>query len=237
MTSWTWARVLVVGAATFVVGFVVGGVGPRGELRAAEAENFELQRKGGRGAGSGELSRILTGRLGPEGVERGGRAPGGAFPPAADDAATPGDEIPGPEEQAGEDEVPDLRSRGDAQAALREAIAARAAQARAALTEDADPSPQQLARIDAAYAEMNDALDGLAREFVQRTRDGEPMGRREMMAFGADLLDVLVTAEDKVLGSIEADQRSALREEASDPTSYVDARIVDMISELEGWQP
>ncbi len=243
MSGWTWARVAVVAGATFVGGLVVGGLGPRSEVRALEAENFELQRKATRSGGAGsDLAKLLSGNLEPGMAEpgrprRGGFGGGSAEEPTEIGVGEAGSSELDAEAPAADGVEPAAPpSIEDTRAAMREMVEARAAQARAALDEDVDPSPEQLAVIDQAVADMNTSLQDIARDFVDRSRSGEVVGRREAMGFGSELIDVLVTTEDRILGALTPEQRAMAREEATDPTAFVDASIVDMLSELENTQ-
>ncbi len=84
---------------------------------------------------------------------------------------------------------------------------------------------------------MNADLRVLATEFVAVYKEsGEEPSRRDMMAFAADSLDVLITTEDALTGSLAPEQQDALSEESLDPLSYVDGSLVDVLAELDGLQ-
>lgn len=230
----TLARTLVLVAAFFVVGFVVGGLGPRGEVRRLEEENFELTRKGSRGGGTGELSRLLTGRFTEpastsEPVDGGTLEPGEGLPEEAREGAALAEDLGG---ASAEPRTPE-----EARELARELMATRAAAARAAFAEDAQPTPEQQAEIDRAVAAMNEELTQVARDVAARIRDGEEPGRRELMSLGAEMLDVLVATEDRMLGALTPEQRALVRDEASDPTAFIDPSIVDLLEDFRGVDP
>jgi hypothetical protein len=216
-------QVLVVGAVGFAVGFVSGGFGPRGEVRRLEEERFELEKRAASRGGEArrELARMVTGGF----VDRG--AGGGQPPPfeprtgpsgaAGSEAAEPG--TPVDTDPAPAEDTPEV---------MREALATRGRLARAALVEGVEPTPEQQVALDAAWSDMNDELDGLARRAVDAFESGEP-SRRELMQLGGEVLEVLVSAEDRVLNTLTPEQRAAVDEEITDPTAFVDPRIVDAI--------
>ena len=103
---------------------------------------------------------------------------------------------------------------------------------RASLIEDAAPDDAQLASIDDAVGDMNDALYGLAEDFAERVRTGEEPTRREAMEFAADTLDVMLTAEDRIVDSLDDDQLADVDPGVHDPFSWVDSSIVDVFMDL-----
>jgi hypothetical protein len=80
---------------------------------------------------------------------------------------------------------------------------------------------------------MNDQLLQTVQAFADRASQG-PVTRRDMMSFGAETLDLFVTAEDRMLDSLSLDQRASVRDEATDPTSFVDPQIVAVAKSLSG---
>ena len=117
--------------------------------------------------------------------------------------------------------------------AAREALEIRGAAARAALFEDVAPYGDQEAQLENAIAAMNDDLEAIAYDFVQMVEGGTEPSRREAMALGADVLDVLVSTEETMLSVLDDAQRASVREEATDPTAFVDPRVLDIVAELE----
>ncbi len=235
---------IVLAAVTFAAGVALGGVGPRGELRVAKDEIFELKRQQMRGGHIGreiaELVRTgLDGRAArpPEPVPRRTEATPsdltdhGAADLAADLAEAEFDKDDGPSwELEIDDELGELSE--DPMEAAREALQVRATQARAALVEDIDPTPEQEAQIDAAVSQMNDRLVRLAEDVVAEVEsNGEP-SRRAAMGFMADALDILVSGEDGMLDAMTPEQREIVRQEATDSTAFIDPAVIDVIAEI-----
>ncbi|HMV67032.1 MAG TPA: hypothetical protein PKA64_09290, partial [Myxococcota bacterium] len=166
-------------AVAFVGGLILGGIGPRQEVRALQDQIFDLKRERSRGGGSqitDMFARVLEGDRGASAPTNPVSPPGeGAPPPDPDDPLLKAlNEAPAADAEPLEppaDEVPDLQ-------AAREMMAARAAQARAALVEDAAPDEAQLARIRAAIARMNDQLIDIVDRFSDQAVDGERPSRR-----------------------------------------------------------
>ena len=107
-----------------------------------------------------------------------------------------------------------------------------AAQARASLVEDADPSDEQLGEIDSAVADMNDALEVLAQDLVDLMEDGQDPSRRDAMVFVAEALDTMIVAEDRIWDSLSPEQQGDVEDGAVDPFSHVDSGIIDVLAEL-----
>ena len=224
---------VVFAALGIVIGVVIGGLGPREELRSLRAQQ-RTEARAGRSMGA-EVARIFQGRgpaadldappsqVEPEPVLN---APPDALP--GDPSTAPADPelVEGPPAMA----LPDTESIE----AMRDAMNLRANQAREALIQDADPDEDQLAEIDLAFADMNANLKELATGFVATYQaSGAEPSRRDMMAFAADSLDVLIDSEDAITATLTPDQIAALSEESLDPLSYVDGSLVDVLSELD----
>lgn len=214
-----------------LVGLVVGGLGPRAEVRSLEKRLAEAEECPNSTMGS-EIANVFRGRPwdgakaapavpnpeptpdGEEPVEEGTKVQWSFDSGKASSEGMTKDEI---------DESIDL---------AREAMELRFTQAREALVQDADPSDEQLAAIDDAIASMNSDLTDLATELTTTLANGDEPGRRETMEFAADTLDVLLSAEDTLLSTLDEDQRASLQTESLDPMSYVDPSIVDILGQL-----
>lgn len=217
-------------AVALVIGIVLGGLGPRAQVRDLREQVAALEAKAPRRLGTEIASVLGAGRLDPP--------PDRYEPPPVPDDATEAD----PAEEPFEDDGVEVRfgeAEGDppdAEAslgAMREALELRRVQARAALLEDADPDDEQLAEIDGAIDQMNDRLMELGRDVVADVREhGEP-SRRDAMLFAADALDILITAEDSMAAALDEAQRDALGEDSLDPFSYVDPALLDLLAELD----
>ena len=103
----------------------------------------------------------------------------------------------------------------------------------AALDEQADLSDEQWDEIDDALDVMNDELRGLAEEFAGSIQDGQEPSRREAMLYAADTLDVLLSADDAIYGSLSDEQRANVEDEAIDPMAHIDPGLLDVFMELD----
>ena len=223
------AKHFVLAAVTLVVGLVIGGLGPRAEVRSLRAQLEEIgDAPRGRGVGR-DIASMFRGRPWEGSVPE--------DPPLAEDGterkprpkqADPAD----PEAEDAEGE-PIVDGTFDENAArMKEAMEIRRAQAIAALREQADASDEQMAAVDAIVGDMNADLQALAEDFVATAREGEP-SRRDLMVFASDTLEVFIGTEDALYEALPEDQRDEISQEALDPMSYVDGGIVDVLSELD----
>ena len=117
---------------------------------------------------------------------------------------------------------------------IHDALELRHTQARQALSEQARLSESQLQHVDRIVEDMNADLAALADGFVAHIQEtgGQP-GRRESMLFARDSIDVLVSAEDELWGSLEPGQREGIDDAALDPMSYIDGTVIDALSALD----
>jgi hypothetical protein len=80
---------------------------------------------------------------------------------------------------------------------------------------------------------MNAELVNVADVLVQTVQDGRPPERRDMMVFAADALETMIATEDAIYDSLTPEQRAQVDPEVLDPTSYVDASVVDVLQAIE----
>lgn len=214
----------------FVAGLVLGGMGPRAEVRRLEDEVFDLKRDRSGPRLGGPFGEMFTRALETKEPPPAAPAPDGEDPLKAALTAPPdeGEPLQPPEEPA---EL-DPKEGPESMEAAREAMIARSAQARAALIEDAEPNDEQLAAIDEAIGRMNDRLKGLVARVAEETRDGQEPDRRVSMRIAADGLDAFVQAEDEILSALTPDQLAAVRDEATDPTSFIDVGVFDAFADV-----
>lgn len=223
---------LLAAVVALVIGLVVGGLGPRGELRRVEKKLAELEERPCQGRTGAEIAKIFQGRPWEEGNVKVPEPP--PVPAPVDDA----EEADEPEDDGGfriefntdgsDSEPQDV---GEAMKLAREALDLRHEQAMAALREDARPTPEQEEQLGRVLDQMNDDLIGLAEELRDQMELGEP-SRRDAMLYAAETLDVFLTAEDDLRGVFDDDQIAALQEESLDPMSYVDPGLIDVLESL-----
>ena len=123
---------------------------------------------------------------------------------------------------------------GQRSEAMRDALDARAAQARAALLEQADPTDEELAALDAAVDKMNTRLKAQVDAFVASVEAGGEPDRRELMEFAAEALDAVIEADDAFVGALPEDVRESVDAEVVDPFSYIDGETLESLARLEG---
>jgi hypothetical protein len=196
-------------AVCLILGLILGGLGPRAELRAERVTAPPPPTPRTAGA---QVARLFQGR------------------PIA---ASTGDDAPAPADT--DDAKPDVHPDTDAPAnfsKMREAMAVRLAGAKAALAEDADPSADQQADIDDLFANMNDDLGKIAKDFAALAKQRDPT-RRDMERFASDTLDILITTEDRFDEILTPEQKAALADESKDPLSYVDPGLVDILKDVD----
>jgi hypothetical protein len=217
-------------------------MGPRAELRRVQDELFDARKeRRDRGAIRSDFVELVTGQLEERADEPERPVVQRDDPPA--DTDDPFAALQAERDRVEVDRVDDDLARDDdlsREEALetletaRDTMAVRLRQARAALWEDVDPTPQQEQVFDAVIDDMNDRLSTLAEDLIDEVvANGEP-GRRESMGFAADALDIFLSAEDAMMNAMTAEQREVVREEATDATAFVDPDIVDILIQLDG---
>ena len=217
-----------------LLGLVLGGLGPRAEVRALEDRIAELEKKDCKsGVGAGLASMFGNRPLMDEfaGGRREIELPEAAPEPEEDGAV--------PQKEDGividfGDGPTKVDSPEQAKAMAKEALEIRRTAARAALEEDAEPDEEQMQQFDDAVAEMNASLMALAEEVVARAESGDVPERRDMMVFAADSLDIMIAAEDCIEGSFTEEQLAAMEDGSVDPFSDVDPELVDVLGKLDG---
>lgn len=236
---------VAVAAIALVLGIVLGGLGPRSDLRKLEQKYAEMEDGPCKSTFGSDLATLMGGGFTPDApAERPKRNqpetnPLGDRDPdviAAEnpEAAELVEEMARNEEEGREELAEDLSEGIDEEQLelARTALELRRAQARAALVEDADPDEVQLESIDNAVRDMNDSLNNLAEELTTMINEGETPTRRDALEFAADALDTMIVAEDSMRDALDADQLEALEEGALDPFSYVDPGLIDVLESL-----
>lgn len=230
---------ILVAVFALVLGLVIGGIGPRAQVRSLEQQLAEANECPTSTMGS-EIANVFRGRPWEDEQRPRRRVRKIETPdpkPVAESAEAgeePKDDEGGIRFEFGDGEKTMTPDELEANLDLaREALEIRYAQAREALLQDADPTPEQVQAIDDAMGRMNDDLLTLAHELTDTVNSGEEPTRRDTMAFAAETLDVLLQAEDDLRGALSEDQIGALQDESLDPMSYVDPALIDVFSELD----
>jgi hypothetical protein len=222
-------------AVGIVLGFVLGGIGPRGSLEEREEEVARLER---------ELEQADTGgwRSPVPGLDRILRAPrseGAPLPAAAggDERAEPGAEASaeGPEVVTdGGVPAPRWRERWreraesspeDRMATFRRAVSiqrVRRMQSRAALRQQGDLSDEEIEEVDAAFAEMNEELYGHGEELLMLAMGGEPPPARDLLGITHDVTGILHRAQLRLEGVLGPERAAEVDPSALEIWNHVD---------------
>ena len=196
--------------AGIVLGFVVGGIGPRGELSALQDDVSRLQ---------DELvkARRQAARRSPLsviGLDRAGAPDDGQPAPREEtDAASSG--LPDGPATGGRDTAtpPPLVVEGepgatpDPMAEYELAVQAqrvRIEQSRAALIEQADLDEGQVADLDAAMGRMNDQLAAMGEDLLGLIESGTEPDSKELLGVTHDVTGILYEAQvemDEIIGA------------------------------------
>ncbi|MCO4771467.1 MAG: hypothetical protein KDA24_15650 [Deltaproteobacteria bacterium] len=226
---------IAVAAVALVLGVILGGLGPRGEVRALEEKMAGMTSDG---PCTSTVGSDLAALMSPRTQQR---APSTRNPLGDRDPDVIAEESPEAvelveqmnDEDVGEELAEGVQNIPSEELELaRTALELRRAQARAVLLEDARPDETQMETIDGAVTEMNDQLMGMADELATMIENGEEPSRREAMEFAADALDTMLVAEESMRAALDADQLGDLEDGALDPFSYVDPELVTVLEGL-----
>ena len=110
---------------------------------------------------------------------------------------------------------------------------ARRAQAMAALVEQAGLSSDQEKATQAIYDQMNTDLKNTLQDFVEKAQKNGKADRRDVMALGADVLEVMVATDDALRQQIPSDALEALDPEVTDPFAFVSGEVVKPLADLK----
>jgi len=223
-------RYFVPMVVALVVGIVAGSWQPRGELLELREEADTLRKRAARPCrqgGAGSLSEIF--RM----PEEGSRSEAPSDPEPAPDAPT--GPVPGDDGAPAPDPAPaDPATREDTVAALKAGLDARRAQALQSLVEQAELDDEQVAEVDAVMDRMNADLKQAVDEMVQEVLANGEVDRREMMEFGADALDIVLEADDRMREILPEDVYASVDDASVDPFSYVSGDTLASAVRLEG---
>lgn len=218
-------------AAGVVVGWLLGGIGPRVEVAERDEELADLERR---------LEEADTGgwRSPVPGLDRILRAPEDerelrVLPPADDGAEEDDGRVGDPAVAYGDGGVPRSQWRrrwqdrdpDDRLAAFRRAASlqrVRRVQSRAALVQQADLSGEEAREVDAALTEMNDALDGYGEELILLAMSDEPPPARDLLGITHDITGILHRAQLRLEGVVGPDRMGDVDPSALEIWNHVD---------------
>jgi len=229
-------KYIAASSITFVVGLIVGGIHPRMKLQEHENNPLvipvekncsstvgtDLAKLMGQGTTSQPSTIKDRPKTAEEIIE--------TNPKAAELAAEIDQEQERMQEQLSE-EIENLPN--EELDAARGALELRSVQARAALIEGAEPTQEQLTQIDKAINDMNESLLQIADELADTLEsEGEP-SRRDAMAFAAEALDTMLSAEDTIRSALDSEQIENLDDGSLDPFSYVSPELIDVLQSVD----
>ena len=223
---------IVLAALAVVIGMVVGGLGPRAELRELRAEMDTLLQRSTAGPNVGDA---LTAALITKAMT-GGEAPTRA---QVDNEET--EEGRAVRDDRGDREVRGSTSatalaeerRSRAQTMAYDSMELRRAQARAAVVEVLDPSSRQLEELDQVTEDMNSELIVILEGALDKYDEaGGDLSRRDFMETTVEALDTILAAEDEMMGSMSGLPVDQLDAAALDPISYLDPMVTELLTEI-----
>lgn len=212
-----------------VLGFLIGGVGPNRELAelnerydALQDENLKLQRRRSTGLDAlGAMDRLLPGAALPTRTEHGG--PDGR-PPDEPEPGRPAPSTDAPPATAPSELPPPAEPMEEFEAAV-EVQAARAAQTRAALAEQADLSDAELEEFDAITDQLNLALADHADQLVELALLGERPAPSALFGLTHEVSGVLLESQESLEALLGEDVVAETDPEALLVLNHVDLEI------------
>lgn len=209
-----------------VLGFVLGGVGPRTQLTEQDDElsrlRDELVEARSRAARRSPLSVVGLDRMGAS-------APQSAPPATAPGTASSFDEDPSqvvveewepsPDDVAPQGSPEDLIAEFDAAV---EAQRIRREQTRAALVEQADLRQEEVEELDAVVDRMNDRLGELGTDLMDIALSGEEPDSTEMLALTHEVSGILYDAQVEVDAVVGEEVIDEVDPSAREVWNYVD---------------
>ena len=231
---------LVAAVLGLAAGVILGGIGPRSEVRDLREQLASAEECADKPSELGrQFAEALSGKPWEGALDDDERRnlEQAVQERKQSDAAGTEDDVPEEaDEEAFDPDDFDPEDPEDVERGLdfaKTGMALRSAQARQALDEQAGLSEEQWVEFDAAVDDMNADLQDITAQFVDTLADGGEPTRRDAMIFGADVLDVFLEADDRIYGLLDADQRSAAEAEAMDPMAHMDPALLDLFVELE----
>ena len=232
-----------------IIGIVLGGVGPRKELRKQQEEAMEYSMHNSKKCSS-TIGSDLVQMMGGTGETPSAKTTEPPFLPPEEKVNSLGDRSPDEiastnpkaveiaenwdrEKEDFDQSLQNIDPADEELSTARAALELRRSQARAALIEGAYPDERQLQQIDEAVQGMNDTLLSLAGEFSEIIEEGEEPERRQVMSFAAEALDTMLTAEERMRDILSEEQIESLDDRALDPFSYISPDIINTLQHLD----
>lgn len=210
-----------------VVGILLGAWQPRGEVLSLRAELDKQQaQKPCKSTATEEVRNLLGGR--PTNRKTEAPAAPKTQPPIPDQRPDqPTDPTASPTE------APTRQIDAESVEEMVAVLNARRAQSMQALTEQADLNAAQQAAVEQIFDTMNSQLKASVEQFVASAEARGSVNRRDMMALGADVLDLVVNADDQLHQTLPAEVLEQVDEEATDPFAFVSGDAVEAFVKLQ----
>lgn len=230
-------QIIMVAVALFV-GVILGGIGPRSDLRLLQTQITELEsRECKPEVKAGDIGALFSQRMSRakdksdrDRKEHKEEKLGTAAPTAAPDSAEAKAETPVPRPAGMRDALAaDAAQLAQAKATLD----LRRTQSRQAFIESAKLEEAQVKDFDEAMVKMNDGLREVAEQLADVLEAGEEPSRHEMMVFAAEALDVFIETDSQLNDLLTDDQYNSVKEDALDPVNYIDPALLDIFMGLQ----
>ena len=218
-----------------LVGFVLGGVGPRRELVASQEQVAELEEELESAPGEGTLRSTVPGFariLRPPPRRRGDQDEGGDEGRDEErtvrfDAGVPPDAVP----SLGAPGAPDFDDEEESPYSAFQRAASvqrvRMVQSRAALVEQGDLDPEEVEALDAALETMNGALVGYGEELLLLAQGGERPPPRELLGITHDVTGILQTAQLELESLLGAERMESIDSSALEIWNHIDLELLE----------
>ncbi|MBN1672776.1 MAG: hypothetical protein JXR37_17160 [Kiritimatiellae bacterium] len=225
---------------SLILGFVLGGWGPRSDLKQAKRENEELRRELRRQQRRGKPNLAdVTGMLRiPDADEPGkagqpARAGAGGPPPAQPDSAARGrDEMPASEEAGARNQNRQRRSLAERIQEAADLWRVRADLARHALVANANLSQDETVQLDVLLASMNIRLRAGMEQAVANFTSGEMLDSEAAVRMMHELTGALVLTYDEFDRTLPEGWRNVAGEDFM-LLDFVDPATATPLTEIE----
>ena len=230
-------------AVGIVVGFLVGGIGPRLDVERRDAQIADLERRletadtGGWRSPVPGLDRILRA---PRAVER----PLPAVEPGDPEDLQPPEEVAegAPVDDGGAPDVrPRWRERWQESSSPQERLAAfrlaaslqrvRRLQSRAALRQQANLTNEEMVEVDEALGAMNAELFGNGEELIMLAMSDEPPEARDLLGITHDVTGILHRAQLRLEGIVGPERVGQIDPAAMEIWNHVDLAQLEPAAE------
>lgn len=230
-------QIIIVAVALFV-GLILGGIGPRSDLRLLQAQMAELEGKECKPqVKAGDIGALFSQRMSRakdksdrDRKEHKEEKLGTAAPTTVPQPVVAAAETPAPRPNGMRDA---LAADASQLAQAKATLDLRRTQSRQAFIESAKLDEEQIKDFDETMGKMNDGLREVAEQLAAVLEAGEEPSRHEMMVFAAEALDVFIETDSQLNDLLSDDQYNDVKEDALDPVNYIDPALLDIFMGLQ----